>query len=111
MNNNSKKIRKPHYLPLLTGMPQFVAAALVSYDWRALRTQLLEQWGDLTAMELDSTGADRHKIALLVECKYGIASKMVENYLRNFERTLPLAANSNMLYTAHAGENIQSLYR
>lgn len=59
-------------------------------DWEALRTQLLYQWQRLTAPEVDSAGPSRRQIARLVERKYGIASICVENYLRNFERALPL---------------------
>lgn len=63
----------------------------ISCDWQALRGQLLIQWPLLMPGEVDRAGHDRQKIALLVERRYGIASRMVENYLRNFERTLPLA--------------------
>jgi len=63
----------------------------VTCDWPALEAQLLLQWNRLTARELDNTAADRHEIALLVERKYGIHYQLVENYLSNFERTMPLA--------------------
>jgi len=71
---------------------QNFSSATISCDWAPLRTQLLEQWGRLTPGELDKTGHDRHLIALLVESKYGVHSQMVENYLFNFECTMPLAA-------------------
>lgn len=61
-------------------------------SWGLFRSQLLLQWKRLTPKDLDMTGPDRQRIALLVERKYGIAAHMVENYLRNFERTLPMAA-------------------
>ena len=59
-------------------------------DWEALRTQLLYQWQRLTEAEVDYAGPNRRRIAQLVERKYGIAYLCVENYLRNFERTMPL---------------------
>jgi len=66
--------------------------AAISRDWPALRAQLLLQWNRLTARELDNLGPDHRRIALLVERKYGVHYRLVENYLRNFERTIPLAA-------------------
>lgn len=59
-------------------------------DWEILRTQLLNQWQRLTETEVDNAGPNRKQIARLVARKYGIASLCVENYLRNFERTMPL---------------------
>lgn len=74
---------------------QFVDTAmqppLIKCNWVALREQLLQQWERVTRHELESAGPNRRLIAKLIEKKYGIASAMVENYLRNFERTLPLA--------------------
>lgn len=75
------------------GRPEYrVRSSLVSCDWQALKAQLLAQWNRLTDGELDRTGRDFCQIALLVERKYGIRYQMVENYLRNFERTMPLVA-------------------
>lgn len=62
----------------------------IACDWELLRTQLLYQWQRLTSVEVDLAGPNRKRIAMLVERKYGIAYQAVENYLRNFERTLPL---------------------
>ena len=59
-------------------------------DWEILRAQLLHQWQRLTAAEIDNAGPNRKRLARLVERKYGIASMCVENYLLNFERTMPL---------------------
>ena len=59
-------------------------------DWQALCAQLLFQWNRLTHDELEKTGANRRRIAVLVSEKYGIDTKLVENYLSNLERTLPL---------------------
>lgn len=70
----------------------FTFPSAVSCDWPPLKAQLLSQWGRLTDRELDKTGQDRHRIALLIEQKYGIHYQMVENYLCNFERTMPMAA-------------------
>ncbi len=58
--------------------------------WEPFREQLLLQWDRLTQDEMDAVGPNRSKIAVLIENRYGIASNLVENYLRNFERTLPL---------------------
>ena len=62
----------------------------VTCDWNALSQQLLEQWHDLTREELEGTCHERRAIAELIEEKEGIAAPLVENYLRNLERTLPL---------------------
>ncbi len=62
----------------------------VTCDWNALSQQLLEQWHELTREELESTCQERRAIAELIEEKEGIAAPLVENYLRNLERTLPL---------------------
>jgi hypothetical protein len=59
-------------------------------DWPTLRNQLLLQWNNLTSAEVDKAGPDRHRLALLIQRKNGIPADMVENYLHNFERTLPL---------------------
>ncbi|MBY0406089.1 MAG: hypothetical protein K2Q01_00210 [Rickettsiales bacterium] len=64
--------------------------AFVSCNWPDLREQLLRQWDRLTPTELESTGKLRLNIARLIQRKYGISVEMVANYLRNFERTLPL---------------------
>lgn len=63
---------------------------IISCDWPTLRTQLLLQWPRLTMEELDRTKQNRHQVALLVEQKYNIAPEMVDNYLCNYERTMPL---------------------
>jgi hypothetical protein len=81
------QVRQTNYQKRQT-LPQ----AAISCDWAMLQAQLLEQWNRLTARELDKTGRDRHLIALLIERRYGIRYQLVENYLRNFERTMPLAA-------------------
>ena len=58
--------------------------------WEPFKEQILQQWNRLTPRELDRTGPNRGRLAVLIENKYGIAAHLVENYLRNFERTLPL---------------------
>ncbi len=65
-------------------------ADLIHCSWMPLRAQLLLQWNHLTASELDEIGPNRHELALLIQRKYGIASQLVENYLRNYERTIPM---------------------
>jgi hypothetical protein len=63
----------------------------ISCAWPPLRAQLLQQWSRLTPEEIDEAGPDRHKLALLLQLRCGVDSDLAENYLRNFERTLPLA--------------------
>jgi hypothetical protein len=63
---------------------------VISCDWHALTSQLMSQWHDLTQEELERTCHNRRAIAKLIERKEGIAAPLVENYLRNLERTLPL---------------------
>lgn len=57
--------------------------------WPSLQALLIAQWHKLSWQELTETGPQRQRIALLVEQKYGIAAPLVENYIRNIERTLP----------------------
>ena len=80
----------------MASMPPSYAPAYandnVTCDWSALSTQLLEQWKRLTPVELERTQHNRHSIAQLVERKYGVYATLVENYLRNLERTLPMFA-------------------
>jgi hypothetical protein len=82
------------YVPMSFGAfyPRTVSASgAISADWPLLRNQLLAQWRHITARELDKAGPNRYRIADLIESKYGIDSVLAENYLRNFERTLPFA--------------------
>src|SRR5689334_14753447 len=72
----------------------FEPTPVISCNWQALRAQLLLQWGKLTPRALDKAGPDRHRIAELIEHEYGVAADMIENYLRNFERTMPLTGHS-----------------
>jgi len=62
----------------------------ISCKWEPFKAQIMEQWNRLTSREIDAVGPNRSKLAMLIENKYGIAAHLVENYLRNFERTLPL---------------------
>jgi len=61
----------------------------ITCEWQALREQLLQQWQKLSYSELEDTFHNRHLIAELIHHKYGISTEMAENYLYNFERTLP----------------------
>lgn len=63
---------------------------VMSCDRQALSEQLLAQWHGITREELESTHYDRHEVALLIERKGGVSCALVENYLSNLERTLPL---------------------
>lgn len=58
--------------------------------WRPLRDQLLRQWNRLTPAEVDEAGPDRRMLALLLQRKCGVDQELAENYLHNFERTLPM---------------------
>lgn len=62
----------------------------ITCDWKSLSSQLLNQWPRLTRQELEYTRHNRHAIAELIERKHGIDATLVENYLSNIERTLPL---------------------
>jgi hypothetical protein len=66
----------------------------IACDWRMLREQLLMQWRKISPRELEVAGPHRSRIAALIERKYGIASQLAENYLRNFERTMPVSGNA-----------------
>ena len=79
--------RKPAYR-VIGNKP--LANNYIACDWTALRTQLLQQWGKISDRELEATGHNRHDIAKLIQRKYGVSTEMAENYLCNFERTLPL---------------------
>ncbi len=70
------------------------ASAAILSNWQALRAQLLLQWKTLSASEVDAVGPNRNRLARLIGRKYGIAVAMVENYLRNFERTMPLIGHT-----------------
>lgn len=65
------------------------SADILQCDWGSLRQQLLAQWSRLTGKDIDTAGPNRHNLATLVQRKYGIEARLVENYLRNLERTLP----------------------
>ena len=67
-------------------------AASITCSWTSLSDQILQQWTCISRVELESVGPNRHNIAELISRKYGIACNLIENYLRNFERTMPLPA-------------------
>lgn len=62
----------------------------IQCNWDVLRSQLLKQWNSISPWELDAEGPYRRRLALLIERRHGVSARLVENYLRNFERTLPL---------------------
>jgi hypothetical protein len=70
--------------------PDYMPSSILLCNWPVLRRQLLQQWTLLTASELDITGPNCRRIASLISHKYSVAPTAVENYLRNFERTMPL---------------------
>ena len=53
---------------------------------------LISQWKSLSPQDIEATQYCKRRIAKLIEQKYKIDSLLVENYLTNLERTLPLAA-------------------
>lgn len=59
-------------------------------DWQALCAQMLQQWNKLTIDDLRKAWPNRRHIAAVIERKYGVAPELVEHYLSNLERTLPL---------------------
>ena len=56
----------------------------------AMRELLLQQWRRLTPNDLEETEYVKEQIAILIQYKYGIDSQLIENYLSNLERTLPV---------------------
>ncbi len=80
--------------PALPANDDFQDEARMHCSWMPLRAQLLLQWSHLASWELDEIGPNRHELALLIQRKYGIASQLVENYLRNYERTAPMQFNN-----------------
>jgi hypothetical protein len=66
------------------------AASPVACNWPLLRRQLLDQWKRLGEWELDEAGPNCRRLAGLIQQKYGIAMELVESYLHNLERTMPL---------------------
>ena len=62
----------------------------ITCKWEPLRKLVLVQWARLSAAEVDEAGPNRTRLAQLVHSKYSVPAPMVENYLRNFERMLPL---------------------
>lgn len=90
----AQTITAPDYMPYVQKQSNYSLSQIVSCDWQQLREQLLMQWKRIAGWELDAVGPNRSRIAQLIERKYGIASQLTENYLRNFERTMPLAGNA-----------------
>lgn len=66
------------------------ANSVLLCNWQIMRAQLLKQWTLLNTGELNAIGPNCRRIAQLIARKYAIAPVVVENYLRNFERTIPL---------------------
>lgn len=65
-------------------------------DWPNIRRQLLDQWGKITTDDIDNAHGDKHEIAVLIQRRYGVPARMVESYLTNFERTLPLSSQQKV---------------
>ena len=68
----------------------YMPTSLLICNWKLLREQLVKQWPLVSKEELDITGANCARVSSLIAGKYGINPSMVENYLRNCERTMPL---------------------
>ncbi len=62
----------------------------VDCHWPSLKKHLLGQWKKVSQAELDEVGPKRHGLAMLIQKKYGVSWQLVEDYLANIERTLPL---------------------
>lgn len=59
-------------------------------DWKILRSQLMYQWSRLTKEEMDEAGPSKYRLACLISRKYDVPLQYIEQYLRNYERTMPL---------------------
>jgi hypothetical protein len=68
----------------------FINSIDLRCNWDIMREQLMHQWALLSEQDLEMAGPDAARIAMLIERKYGIASRLIENYLLNFVRTMPL---------------------
>jgi hypothetical protein len=80
-----------YHLSTALQQTSFMPEIDIECDWPALKGQLLSQWKHITPQELESTGPNHRCIAMLIQRKYGISAELVENYLHNFERTMPLS--------------------
>jgi hypothetical protein len=94
MRYQSTVIRFKDYLKAATPPVPANSNEEVTCNWRILSQQLLEQWDRISKAELEATGHNRRRIASLIQRKYGVPVTMAENYLRNFERTLPMLEES-----------------
>lgn len=88
--NKPSKVRDAEQMLLALENLSIAFGAPIQCDWAVLCKQLLLQWPLLTMAELNNTRQNRHQISLLIQRKYNLASDMVDNYLCNYERTLPL---------------------
>ena len=88
MHYSAIQVKDSRYASFDSHAP-FESSPVISCDWQALRGQLLLQWKRLTAREIDKIGPHRKSLAALIQQKYGIAAELIENYLMNFERTMP----------------------
>lgn len=66
----------------------------VACERSVLEDLILQQWKKITRQELEKTAYSKKKIALLIERKYGVHHALMENYLSNLERTLPITART-----------------
>lgn len=94
MGYRSNAVRFKDYLTIATPPVAANNNEMISCNWSVLSQQLLEQWERITKPELEATGHNRRRIASLIQRKYGVPVSMAENYLRNFERTLPMLEES-----------------
>ena len=90
MHNASVRLSENNYSASQWQNSDYMPSSLLLCNWQMLRNQLLLQWTLITAKDLDITGANCCRIANLIAHKYDISPTLVENYLRNFERTMPL---------------------
>lgn len=72
---------------------EYLYSSTITCNWKELRMQLMTQWPDVTENDLQKTGPHRNRIARLISRKYGVAYHLIENYLSNFERTMPLTSS------------------
>jgi len=106
MQHAAKQYRQndPRHEAFRKSTPEYYSSR-ISCSWKELRTQLINQWPSLGEEELKDTGPDRHRIAELISSRYGISTEMVENYLNNFERTMPMAASHSNTLSVSGKDN------
>jgi hypothetical protein len=90
MQHSTAQANHNHFTTVPWKDSDYFPTSLLLCNWKMLRVQLLKQWTLISEEELDATGANCFRIAGLIAHRYNLNPHMLENYLRNFERTMPL---------------------